>query len=489
MSFKMKKLCAFVMLASTLSITGCNSSSNQNTALNNANVNQKTNVNSNANSKTNSQNAPDTTEKTDVSAKTKTTLESLEKQDWKLLNAQDSNFNKIALLTNNKEKISLNFKRVNNKPALDLHIGCNQHTADYQLSNNALTISNINGTDKSCDSLEPVKKQLLDFLIKESQLAVTKAGINNILTMTLPDGTNLLWEGKTEKAYQAQNDALKSTLRKYDWKLYNATAQNSPVDSFLHVIKEFSDIKENVKLNFGDNTVKYGVGCNDYGAQFELVKEGQLSLSNFTATEIACDEAEKKAEVILHNAMKKGSKLMVKISATPELKQTTINTDGSFEILTWYGMPKPTTDVKAMLKKHDWQLKNALKQDSPADSRLSAIPEIVAHKDKTKLSFSFTPIESSVRNTHSISYTAGCNNHTGDFVLDQDDVLSVSEVQMTEKACVDGTSTAETMLNDIIKEGGKLVVATNAGKPPELTYTTKTVNGAFKKLIWEAKAK
>lgn len=463
----LKNILILSVLASSVSIMGCNSDLGSNSSGTQSNSQQNN---------------------TGGSSSTTNLSQALQAHKWKLLNAKDANNNTITVLTSiDKRKTNLNFQ---NSQTFSFGVGCNSFSGQYQLSpTNALTTSGIFGTQIFCNALDAAEKKLAELLGKQHQITITQAGTNNVLTMTMMDGSKLLWERRAANSYVTGNQQIADNLKKHDWILQNTYQNlNNQTQSYLSSIPQLNAIKNKVKVSFtGEDTLVYETGCNKYGATFELTNDARLKLTNVTATEVTCDTATQAAETKLNQIMQQDTKIVMRLGEIPIFTQTTLPANGAVKSLEWEAVAKTTIDLKTTLNQYNWQLTNALRLNSPADSTLQAIPTLLAVKDKVKLSFSFTPPQMSSLNDR-INYTAGCNNHSGNFAIDQSDVLSVSQIQMTEKACANSIANAETLLHSIMQKGGKLVVNME-NNVPKLTFTTANTTGSLETLRWTGTAK
>lgn len=463
----LKNILILSVLASSVSIMGCNSDLGSNSSGTQSNSQQNN---------------------TGGSSSTTNLSQALQAHKWKLLNAKDANNNTMTVLTSiDKRKTNLNFQ---NSQTFSFGVGCNSFSGQYQLSStNALTTTGIFGTQTVCNALDAAEKKLAQLLGQQSQITITQAGTNNVLTMTMADGSKLLWERRADLSYPKSNEVIAANLKKYDWKLKRTFQHPSnPDQSSLDPISELEAVKNKVKVSFkGNNTLVYEAGCNKHNATFGLTNDANLKLTNVIATTTVCNNTTQAAETKLNQIMQQDTKIVMILGEVPVFSQSTLTTSGAATGIEWEAVAKTTINLTA-IDQYNWKLTDARKQNSPADSVLQAIPELIAAKDTTTLNFSFTSPEISSTQYDKISYSAGCNDFRGDFTINQTDVLSVSQIQMTEKACANPTASAETMLNNIMQKGGKLEVAME-NNVPKLTFTTGNANAAFETLTWQGTAK
>lgn len=321
-----KNIAVLASIATTLTLTACGGSSGEN------------------NSQSNNTNQPGNPGKSPVSdSAKKINLATLEDNKWTLLDARDSNLKRITNLYAIKGNIKLNFAKEASTPRLEFGLGCNNYTSDYEFKDDYKIVNNkVTGTEKYCEHLDVAEKKLASMMKKDSKLSITKAGTTTLLSMTFADGSYLLWDSKSEADYKAQNDQLKASLKKYNWKLHSASITKPTYSSSLKTINELINNKDNTTIDFGLNadTVSYSVGCNKHNGNYKLENEGVMTVSNVSATQTVCNEDIQKAEFKINKIMAKEAKLVVSVDGTiPKLYQTTTDIEQT-EQLEWHGTLK-----------------------------------------------------------------------------------------------------------------------------------------------------
>lgn len=474
-------------LLTSLAITGCNSESNNSSNdSTNSTVNQNSsNQNGTSNSGSN-QTGGNSGGNTGGSAINQANLkEQLKKNEWKLLEAKDSNNSNINVLTNlNKKNTKLRFKA---NGGISFEVGCNTYSGQYALSaSNELSTTGMRATEMFCANLDAAEKELAKLLKQKSQLILSKNGTKNIITMTMADGSKLVWEPRITTAYIKGSAEIASNLRKYNWVLKSASKTPEALEkSSLDRITELEAIKDKVKLTINGNRLGYTTGCYQQSTKFTISGDAKLSLSDVTTNMMDCYSSTSSASNILDQIMQQDTKVTMLMAETPIFTQETISSGNEpIKYLTWQAVDKSQMDLLSSINQYNWKLTNALRSNSPTDSSVSTVPELIAVKDNVSLTFNFVSADLSNMRNH-VSYSAGCNKYKIDFKVDQNDVLSyISNVNKTEKACSTDTASAETELNTIMKKGGKLVITVDNNQPT-LTYSTGNTTGSIETLIWQ----
>lgn len=275
------------------------------------------------------------------------TQNTLTNGQWSLISATDGSHQPINSLIKAKNNVTLNFNNHNNRQALNFTVGCNNHGADYSLSNHTLSTDMIIATEMFCADLDDAEKRLAALMRKDSQLTLIDGG-SKVLKMQFADGTKLEWRNQSGTHLQTQSlqtSDLKSTLQKYNWTLINAMSKTA-YHSKITAIPEFSSTTYPVTLNFevqnNKHIVSYVGGCNRHTGAYQLT-DGNMQTNTLMATRRACDPKTEQAESMVNGAMK-NSKLKLSLANTnsPILEQDASNPYENIEMMTlrWQGMVK-----------------------------------------------------------------------------------------------------------------------------------------------------
>ncbi|WP_230656053.1 DUF4377 domain-containing protein [Psychrobacter sp. I-STPA10] len=181
-----KALLLTTMIAAAATITGCQNTMNQ----------------------TGNQTKQTATQPS-VSQSQNITVAELQRYNWTLVQATDSQNRQLKPLTAIKNQVQLKFTQQKNTQLLNFSVGCNTMGAGYQLANNVIKVNDVMSTQMLCQDLDSAER-LLNTLMQGSSQLSWQSGNTPILTQVTANHTTLTWQGEltAQAKYNQQGDTV-----------------------------------------------------------------------------------------------------------------------------------------------------------------------------------------------------------------------------------------------------------------------------------------